>query len=113
MRYFLAKKKYLKNPVFDEDEVMNGDRGDLNDIRNYKREMLVCLADFMDNKALTREFEKHGKDDDVSIALIKNQVLEMADKFDRMQASQAKQGLLLSHLVNQQVGGGQQEDIAG
>jgi hypothetical protein len=100
MRYFLAKKKYLKSPVFEIDEVMIEDRVELTDITNFKREMLVCLADFMDNKALIQEFEKHAKDDDVSVALIKNQVLEMADKFDKMQANQAKQGLLLSHLVN-------------
>lgn len=84
MRYFLAKKKYLKSPVFEIDEVMIEDRVELTDITNFKREMLVCLADFMDNKALIKEFENHGKDDDISVALIKNQVLEMADKFDKM-----------------------------
>lgn len=82
MRYWLAKKRYLKSPVFDE--VMIEDRVELTDIATFKREMLVCLADFMDNKAMIKEFEKHAKEDDVSVALIKNQVLEMADKFDKM-----------------------------
>jgi hypothetical protein len=82
MRYWLAKKRYLKSPVFDE--VMIEDRVELTDIATFKREMLVCLADFMDNKVMIKEFEKHAKEDDVSVALIKNQVLEMADKFDKM-----------------------------
>lgn len=99
MRYFLAKKKYLKSPVFEIDEVMIDDGVSLTDITNYKREMMLCLADFMDNKALIKDLDNQGKDDGISVALIKNQVLEMADKFDKMQANQVKQGLLLSHLV--------------
>jgi hypothetical protein len=82
MRYWLAKKRYLKSPVFDE--IMIEDRVELTDIATSKREMLVCLADFMDNKAMIKEFEKNAKEDDVSVALIKNQVLEMVDKFDKM-----------------------------
>jgi len=65
------------------------DRVELTDIGTYKREMLVCIADFMDNKENVQEFDK-AKDDSVSVALIKHQVLEMADKFDKMQANQAK-----------------------
>lgn len=87
MRYWLAKKKFLRSSV--SDEVMFEDRVELTDISTYKREMLVCLAEFMDNKENIKEFDK-AKDDSVSVALIKHQVLEMADKFDKMQANQAK-----------------------
>jgi len=87
MRYWLAKKKFLRSSV--SDEVMFEDRVELTDISTYKREMLVSLAEFMDNKENVKEFEK-AKDDSVSVALIKHQVLEMADKFDKMQANQAK-----------------------
>jgi hypothetical protein len=47
-----------------------------------KREMSVHLPDFIDNKAKIKKFEKHDKVDGVSVMLIKNQVLEMAEETD-------------------------------
>ncbi len=47
-----------------------------------KREMSVYLPDFIDNKAKIKKFEKHAKVDGVSVMLIKNQVLEMAEETD-------------------------------
>jgi hypothetical protein len=51
-------------------------------ILTLKREMSVYLPDFIDNKAKIKKFEKHAKVDGVSVMLIKNQVLEMAEETD-------------------------------
>ncbi len=74
------KSDYFKSPVFDK--VMIEHIVKLFYIVTSKREMSVHLPDFIDNKAKIKKFEKHDKVDGVSVMLIKNQVLEMAEETD-------------------------------
>ena len=39
-----------------------------------------------------------------NLNLVKNQVIELADRFDKMQSNQEKQNLMISYLVSKQSG---------
>ena len=104
MKYLLAKKRFnldkLGDGRGDDNEGLIEARVDAADIARYKREMIRALADF---KAINRELRTldAGEQEKMdSMNLIKNQVLDLADRFDKMQANQEKQNLMVSFLVN-------------
>lgn len=62
--------------------------------------MLRALADF---KYINRELHSLDVNEQEkfdNLNLVKNQVLDLADRFDRMQENQESQNLMLSFLVN-------------
>lgn len=81
MRYFLAKQKYLKSGKYGIEEGMIEDKVELSDITKYKRDMIFSISEFIVQKRNISNFQQNDGDD-VEVALIKNQVLEMADKCD-------------------------------
>jgi vacuolar-type H+-ATPase subunit F/Vma7 len=87
------KSDYFKSPVFDEVMILH--HMELSYIVTLKCEMSVYLADFMDNKAKIKKFEKHAKVDGISVILIKTKCLRWLTKPISCISHKAPQPILL------------------
>ena len=77
------------------------DRVELNDLNKLRREMLQALADFKEHSRLLSDLSVHEERANyANVKFIKNQVIDLADRFDSMAQVQNKQSLMISYLVN-------------
>jgi hypothetical protein len=77
------------------------DRVELNDLNKCRKEMLQALADFKEHSRTLSDLSvQEDKVHFANVRFIKNQVIDLADKFDSMAQEQSKQSFMISYLVN-------------
>lgn len=93
---------FVENLVPDtpDDGGMIDDRVELSDLTKSKRDMMRSLREYKEQKYTLKSLSIHNEEETkMNMLLIKNQVIELADRFDQMEQAQRQQKIMLGYLV--------------